>query len=411
MSGPIHHTFAPLGDKRQRMLALRLSYAPWAYRRGPHAQALRILLEKTFAGRATLFATGREALLALLRTRGWSPGDEVIVQGYTCTVVPNAVRGAGLAPVYADIDPQTLSFDLTNVERRITPKTRAILCQHTFGIPGPLKELRALCDRHNLLLIEDCAHVLPDETGPMEIGRFGDAMLLSFGRDKAVSGVTGGAVIARNDRLHFSLREQEKAAKELPWPRIALYLEYPQIYALARFLYRFGLGKLFLKVVSTLRLLVPILSTAEKRGNPSSTLYALPDVCAALALDQLRRLKDLNDHRRTLTAYYHTEAQKRGWTGLLNIDPSWPLQKYPLFTKNAEGIRQKLKKHNIHLHDGWTGCVLLPSSVDPADFGYRDGDDPKAEMVGQQILSLPTHPTMTLEQAKTLIEVLDPLLP
>ncbi len=393
------------------MLALKLSYTPWRYKRGPNALALKILLEKSFMGRAVLFATGRDALLALLRTRGWSPGDEVIVQGYTCSVVPNAVRGAELTPVYADINPETLSFDLTDLQKRITAKTRAIICQHTFGIPGPLRELRALCDRHNLLLIEDCAHLLPDASGPTDIGRFGDALLLSFGRDKAISGVTGGAIIARNDRLTFSLREQEKAAKDLPFFRIALYLEYPQIYAAARALYQIRLGRIFLKMISLLGLLVPILSSTEKRGASSKTLYAIPDVCAGLALDQLRRLKALNDHRRALTAYYDSEAHKRGWPGLLPIDTTLPLQKYPLFTPNAEGIRQKLKHQNIHLHDGWTGCVLLPSSVNPADFNYRDGEDPRAELVGQQILSLPTHPTMTLDQAKRLVEILDPLLP
>ncbi len=411
MSAPIHHTFAPLGDTRQRRLALRLSYVPWRYRRGPAAQRLRAHVEDLLGGKACLFSTGREALLAFLRTRGWAPGDEVIVQGYTCAVVPNAVAAAGLTPVYADVDAASLSLSVEDTERRVTPKTRAILCQHTFGIPAPLAALRALCDRKGLLLIEDCAHVLPDAKGPEGVGRTGDAVLLSFGRDKAVSGVTGGAIVTRRLLDPARIRAEEDAAADLSWWTVARLLEYPQIYAFARPLYGSGLGKAVLKAAALLRLLLPILTAAEKRGTMRTTLRRMPDACAALALEQLRRLGALNGQRRVLTAFYLREAQARGWTIDACLSPDLPLQKFPLFTRSAETIRASLRRQNIHLHDGWTGCVICPSTVCPSDLGYRDGEDPVAEEAGSRILCLPTHPTMTVFQAKRLVEALDPLLP
>jgi dTDP-4-amino-4,6-dideoxygalactose transaminase len=111
-----------------------------------------------------------------------------------------------------------------------------------------------------------------------------------------------------------------------------------------------------------------------------------------------------------LTKFYFDEGTKHHWPMLLGVTPELPLSKFPLFVEKAEGIRQKLKKHNIHLHDGWTGCVICPAATDHEAVGYKDGDDPDAEMAGEQILSLPTHPTMTLQQAKELVQHLHPFL-
>ena len=71
--------------------------------------------------------------------------------------------------------------------------------------------------------------------------------------------------------------------------------------------------------------------------------------------------------------------------------------------KNAEKIRQELKKSSIHLSDGWTGCVVCPADVQPEHAGYKRGSDPKAEEACEEILTLPTHPMMTLADADSLI--------
>ena len=408
---PIHHTFAPLADGRQVRLTLSLLFRPWKWKNGPAKEELRKELGTIFRGNAFLFASGREALFALFKALRCQKNEEIIVQGYTCVVVPNAIKAAGMAPVFVDIDPDTLSLDLQETERAITPKTRAILCQHTFGIPALTKELRALCDRHGLVLMEDCAHIIPDRGEPKEVGRFGDVFLLSFGRDKAISGVTGGAVVVKQKDTAASLQKLEKDAEKLSLLTIKLLLLYPLLYGLARPFYGIGIGKAFLALCGKLHILVPILRSREKQGEMSPRLHALPNACAALALEQLRRIAALNDHRRALTKLYFEEGTKRRWKMLLGVTPFLPLQKFPLFTKHAEKIRRTLKKDNIHLHDGWTGCVICPASVDPQNLGYRDGQDPDAEMAGEQILSLPTHPTMTKKQAQKLVALLDPLLP
>lgn len=419
---PIHHTFAPLADSTQVRLAWKMLFQPGKWRNGPEKDELKRALSERFNGNAHLFASGRESLLAILKSLRLkqlpSPsgggteggGEEVIIQGYTCIVVPNAIIAAGMTPVYADIDLDTLNLDIEEVERLITPKTRAVICQHTFGIPAFAKRLRDLCDRHSLILIEDCAHIMPDETGPAEIGRHGDVMFFSFGRDKAISGVTGGAAICKRKDICQDLARFEAEAAPISRITIKVLLLYPIIYSIAKPFYGIDFGRAFLVLCMKLKMLVPILTAKEKHGVMNPQFHRMPNACAALALDQFHRLKAINDHRRMLARFYFEELSKRNVPLLLGIQPDLPLQKFPIFIEHATAVRERLKKHNIHLYDGWTGCVICPANCDPETVGYKDGDDPKADMVGQQILNLPTHPTMTLKDAERLVHILTSLL-
>ncbi len=404
---PIHHTFAPAADARFCRRALALLLQPWTWRGETYVRELRTALRKAFRRDVFLFSSGREALLALLRALRIGAGDEVIVQAYTCVVVPNAIVAAGATPVFAEIDKETLSLDPILLEKLITPKTKAVICQHTFGIPAPLEELRATCDRKGILLIEDCAHVLPDDGGPEGIVTTGDAALLSFGRDKAISGVTGGAIVSGRADVSTRLAAMEASAGNLSLLMIKRLLLYPLLYALARPAYGVGIGKAFLKLCGIVKLLPAIVTGEEKSGRPPAALHRLPNACAALALEQWRRLKEINDHRRALTRFYLERCAEHGWPVLRGIRPELPLQKFPMFLPGAEKLRQSLKKKNIHLHDGWTGCVICPPAVDAAALGYHDGDDPKAEEVCEQIFCLPTHGTMTHTQAITLTNALN----
>lgn len=406
MLNPIHHTFAPHVDGRYVLRTLFLLFRPWKWKHGRAREDLRSELAKRFGADVFLFASGREALLALLRALGGTSGEEIVVQAYTCAVLPNAIHAAGKVPVYAEIERDTLNIDCRELERSLTPHTRAVVCQHTFGIPADTQRLREICTRRNLLLIEDCAHIIPDETGPATIGKLGDFVLLSFGRDKAVSGITGGAILSRKPETSARLAEEEEHAISFGLIRIKRLLLYPLVYAMARPLYGLGIGKALLVLARWIGALVPILSRAEKAGRMEPILHKLPNACAALALASFRKLKKINDHRRALTAFYLREGEKLSWPMLAGVSADLPLQKFPLFIKGADAIRRKLKRNNIHLNDGWTGCVVCPPGIDFDPMNYVPGSDPEAEAACEKILSLPTHPTMTTEQAMSLSMVL-----
>ncbi len=357
-----------------------------------------------------LFESGRASLYALLKALGIKPGEEIIVQGYTCVVVPNAIHAAGGVPIYADIDPDSLNLTAETILPLLSPHTRALICQHTFGIPADIQSLRKLCDEHSIILIEELVHAMPDQKGP-DIGSLGDYVILSFGRDKAISGISGGAVLSRHARTTAALLELERTAIHESWWNVMRLLEYAtRMHSVVRPLAGTPLLKPAVWILQKLRMIVLVVTPEEKKGRMSPILKKIPNVCAELALFSLNKLQNLNERRRTLTAFFLRHGREHNWPMLAGITVNLPLQKFPLFVLNARAKRAVLKKENMHLDDGWTGCVICPEDIDLTETGYENGTDPAAERVCRQILSLPTHPTMTLIQAERLARRIDQLL-
>jgi len=406
---PIHHTFGPHVTFPYLLQSIKQLCLFWNWKNGKERAWLRETLEHWFEARCSLFSSGREALLALLRNLSIEQGSEIIVQGFTCIALPNAIHAAGFTPVFTEIDPDTLNIDPVALEGKITPRTKAIIVQHTFGIVAGMQKLREIADRHGILLIEDCAHVLPDTTGPARIGKHGDFLMLSFGRDKAASGVSGGAIISKDSDIADALQREEDSATELSWCAIKRLLLYPCIYATTKPLYGIGIGKGLLMLASRFKALAPVITKKEKTGYQSTQLHRMPSALCALVRWEFKHFQKINDHRRMLSKKYKASASN--WKFPAGIDDHLPMQKFPLIVQDADGIRRKLKRKNIYLDDGWTGASVCPRNVDQEAAGYISGSCPKAERLSQQILVLPTHPTMTKKQADRLIKILSATMP
>ena len=106
------------------------------------------------------FGSGRMALYSILCALDLSKGDEIIVPAFTCVVVPNAMIYKGVTPIYVDIDSKTFNINVSQIESRITPNTKAIYAQHTFGIPCDIEAIKLIAKKYNLYIIEDAAHSL-----------------------------------------------------------------------------------------------------------------------------------------------------------------------------------------------------------------------------------------------------------
>ena len=376
----------------------------WQWKNGKERERLRKALSHWFGAPCSLFSTGREALLTLLRNLPIEHGSEIIVQGFTCIALPNAIHAAGLTPVFSDIDLETLNLDPQALEGKITPRTKAIIVQHTFGIVADTETLRSICDKHGVLLIEDCAHILPDVTGPKAIGEHADALMLSFGRDKAASGISGGAILVKDPSIASKIQSEEDAAKELSWCAIKRLLLYPMIFALTKPLYGLGIGKVLLYIMSKCKALAPVISVKEKHGYQPTTIHRMPSALCALVRWECKRFHSLNNHRRHLTKIYSDGLTQCDIPK--GVDVNLPLQKFPIRVQDADAIRRQLKTHNIHLDDGWTGASVCPRTVNQEAAGYIAGSCPKAERLSRTLLTLPTHPTMTVKQVHYLVKVL-----
>jgi dTDP-4-amino-4,6-dideoxygalactose transaminase len=139
------------------------------------------------------------ALHLSLLVAGIQPGDEVVTTPMTYCATVNAIIHAGGVPVLADVDPSTMNIDPREVERKITSRTRAILPVHLAGRSCDMDELMEIARRHNLKVIEDCAHAIETEYKGRKAGTIGDFGCFSFHATKNLAMGDGGMVIARHE--------------------------------------------------------------------------------------------------------------------------------------------------------------------------------------------------------------------
>jgi dTDP-4-amino-4,6-dideoxygalactose transaminase len=148
---------------------------------------------------------GSSALICALIGAGIGEGDEVIVPAYTWNATPNAVLASRALPVLAEVD-ESLTLDPADVERRITPRTRAILPVHMRGAPAAIDELVAIAKQHDLVLIEDVCQAAGAAYRGQRLGTFGDAGAFSLQFNKIITTGEGGVMITdRDDLLDLAL--------------------------------------------------------------------------------------------------------------------------------------------------------------------------------------------------------------
>jgi dTDP-4-amino-4,6-dideoxygalactose transaminase len=166
-------------------------------------------------GTAISAAYGRIAFYYMLKALDLPPGSEIIFPSLTFWVVPELARVAGLKVVFADVDPRTFNIDPDSVERLVTDKTRAIVPTHLYGLPCDMDRILDIASRHNLVVIEDCAHSLGATYKGRPVGTFGTGALFSFQTLKPLNCYGGGLALVQDTALAAKVRQIVEA---LPWP-------------------------------------------------------------------------------------------------------------------------------------------------------------------------------------------------
>ena len=357
----------------------------------------------------TLTSSGRSALYYLLKSLKIGRGHEVIIQAFTCIAVPEPIIWNEATPVYADIIKETYNIDPEDVLKKITPNTKAVIVQHTFGIPGPIEELQKICKEHNLVLIEDCAHALGAEYKGKPLGSYGDASIFSFGRDKTISSVYGGAIAVKDSALATKVQEQTLARSIAPSSWINQQLLHPVLTNLFLPLYNIAsLGKALLKIAQDAKILSMAVSKGERRGEkPEHITYSYPAQLAVLLVNQWQKLSQYTTIRRG-HAHAYSSALKETSARLPGVskeaNPSW--LRMPLQVKNPKALLELAKSKGVVLGD-WYDSVLAPSTCDISVFQYAPGSCPVAEDTAMHVINLPTHPRLTIEQRNLVISLLE----
>ncbi len=410
---PIASALAPNYTILDVLIAERYLLFPWnwqKWQRGKNARRLeRKFCEYMNCRWAVSFDSGRSGFYAILKSLGIKDYDEIILQSFTTVALPNVIRWCGAVPVYVDIDEKTYNIDPKKIESKITKRTKAIVVQHTFGNPADMDRIMEIAKKHNLYVIEDCAHSLGAEYKGRKTGMFGDAAFFSFGKDKVISSVAGGMVITANRELGRKIKEFRD---QMPYPAkslIARQLLHPVItFKALKTYYFFGAGKILMFLASGLGLLIRAYSKGEKRGEkPRGFPAKMPNALAEIALHQLKLVRKFNDHRVRIAKLYEEKLSSSGsvtlpmsTAGVKNIF-LW----YTILVKDRKKLIKRAKEKHIIL-GSWFSDVIGPEGVNPERLGYQKGSCPVAEKVSSMCVNLPTHHRIERKDVERITELI-----
>ncbi len=192
----------PLLDGREREYLLACIESGWISSEGPFVGEF----EQKFASRVgrkygIAVANGSLALDAAVAALGIGPGDEVIMPSFTIISCAAAVVRAGARPVLVDSDPITWNMDVSQLEQRVTSRTRAIMIVHIYGLPVDMDPVMRIAQRHRLALIEDAAEMHGQTYRDRPCGSFGDLSTFSFYPNKHVTTGEGGMIVTDDAQL------------------------------------------------------------------------------------------------------------------------------------------------------------------------------------------------------------------
>ncbi|KKR21901.1 MAG: DegT/DnrJ/EryC1/StrS aminotransferase [Parcubacteria group bacterium GW2011_GWE2_39_37] len=405
--------FSPNLTLRDTLLAVSFLVLPWKWffiRRGNNVSVVEREIEKYFnIKHCYTFDSGRSALYFILKALGVKSGDEVLVQAYTCMVVVNAIKWTGATPVYLDVN-DDFNLSVADLEKKISARSKALLVQHTFGLACPMDQVMQIAKNNNIFVVEDCAHAFGAKYNGQFVGTFGDAAILSFGADKVISSVRGGAVITDNEEISKALKSYQD---NLPLPRIGKTIQhlmhYP-IFLKGRLFYSLYLGKLILGLAKKINLINKIIYKEEKMGEqvsfyPAKYAHSL----ARILLNQLKDADRINQHRKKIAEYYDGNLKNAKivspWLNKIKKEDCIYLR-YPLLAEQARALRAYGKINGVILGD-WYNSVIAPIDIDFSKTDYNAGSCPKAEQLAERSVNLPTDRHIDLKAAKRIVDLLN----
>ncbi len=334
---------------------------------GPRVKKFEEELKRYFnAPHALALSSATAGLHLALLALELKPGDEVITTPMTFAATLNTIVLAGGKPVLVDVELDTYNLDVSKLAKAITKRARAIMPVHFAGLPVDLDPLYELADKHGLRVIEDAAHAIGTEYKGKRIGAFGDTQVFSFHPNKNITTGEGGCVVTRDDKLA---------------EKIALL----RFHGMDREAWnRFGKsGSQHYEIITP------------------GLKYNMMDIQAALGLHQLPALEGFIKRRTELALRY--QKLLAGWpqwtrpgTPKFVHRHAWHLYA-PLINPAAAGMdrdafMQGMKERNIGTGLHYRAVHLYPYYRER--YGFKPGDFPNAESIGDRIVSLPLFPGM-----------------
>ena len=315
---------------------------------------------------AALAPNGTLAIYLGLRAMNIGPGDEIIVPAFTFLGSASAVEMTGATPIFCDIDPATLQVSAEHFAARLTPRTKAIMPVHIYGMTCDMAPIMELARQQGLLVIEDAAQAIGVRYNNQHAGTFGDVGTFSFFADKTITTGEGGLVVTNNERFAENL----------------LYLR--------------NQGRI-------------------DRGSfihpQMGYNFRLTDLQAAVGLAQLAKLNEITRIKHELLAHYHEQLDNLPQVRFINVTPKSTYIPFraAIYAERAPELIQYMEAHNIQ-----TRTFFYPLHRQPA-FGYlkqdteyagplEDRDFPGAVYAYENGVCLPSYPALPVEDLNYVCE-------
>jgi dTDP-4-amino-4,6-dideoxygalactose transaminase len=333
---------------------------------GPVAQAFEAAFAR-YLGRqyAVSAPSGTLGLLLALKAYGLGPGDEVIASPISFRETVQAIALSGASPVFADIDYWSGTIAPAKVEARMTDKTRAIVAGNTNGHPAPWAELRALADKHRLILIEDSTEAIGSKYKDRLVGTFGDCAVFDFSEPSALTCGEGAMVVTDDVDVAVALRRHRAHRPDE-------------------------------------RSSVVVSSAAPYQAGMS-------DLAAALGLAQLGRIEEILERRRFVEHLYYKhvksfEGIKDPYIGPDVTEVNWFLYLVHLGTRFSRSSRDAIVE-DLHVEKVMAAPYCTPLHLQRRYFelGYRHGDYLVAEKVADRAVALPFHTHLDEDQIEFIV--------
>ncbi len=295
---------------------------------------------------AVSVASGTDALHLALKALGIKEGDEVITTPFTFFATVEAILYTGATPVFVDIQPDTFNIDVSYIEDKITPSTKAIIPVHMFGHPADMKEIMEIARKYGLIVVEDCAQSFGASLDGLKTGSFGNAGCFSFYPSKNLGAYGDGGMVILND--------------------------------------------------SDIANKIKKLRNHGSAGNYVHEFIGynsrLDEIQAGVLLVKLEKIDEYNNKRRQKASLYNE---------LLSDIVTCPIEKegafhvyhqYTIRSSRRDLIQKALKENNISSVVYYPVPLHLQKALD--FLGYKEGSFPIAEKISKEVLSLPIYPEL-----------------
>jgi dTDP-4-amino-4,6-dideoxygalactose transaminase len=359
------------------------------------------------AKRAFSFWKGRVALYAILKALGIKKGDEVVLPGYTCVVNVNPIEYLGAKPVYVDIEPNTFNMNPALLEAKITPRTRVIIAQHTYGYPCDMDAIINIATKRNIVVIEDCCLAFGSTLKGKIVGTFGKAAYFSSQWNKPFTTGLGGMAITNDNNL--AERINEICQREIIRPgfketamlaaQLMVYrlFVYPRTTVFAQTAFRYLVGK---------GAMIGSSSSCEFGPRKAHDFFkAMSLVQVSFGIRQLRKISANIEHRREMAQLYDELLAQKGWYGRQYdrkvMDPV--LVRYPVRIREKNKALAEAARFGIEL-GSWFECPLHPIETSLAAYDYEVGMCPEAEKAGREVVNLALHLRTNRKTVKRAVE-------